>query len=82
MGYASNGMTSIRNNRNLQKYTAGQGFKDRGRSTFPPVSNRKRDKKNSYAALREKMELREVHIFLVFGVICVAIGLLTTLWLL
>lgn len=81
MGFSSNGMTSIRNNRSLQRSTKSY-FRQQGRTTMPKGYHNKNDKSPSYSVLKDKMEKREIHIFLVFGILCVGLGLLMTMWIL
>jgi len=81
MGFSNNGMTSIRNNRNLQRSTKNH-FRTEGRKMTPVGFYDKNDKSPSFAVLKEGMELREARIFLVFGILCVGLGLILTMWLL
>ena len=81
MGFSNNGMGSIRNNRNLQRSTKRR-FREEGRTTLPAGFYNKNDKSPSYAILKDRMEKREVQVFFVFGVLCVGLGLLLTLWIL
>ncbi len=81
MGFSNNGMTSIRNNRSLQRSTKSY-FRDKGPSTLPKGYYNKDDKSPSYSVLKDRMEKREIHIFLVFGILCVGLGLLMTMWIL
>jgi len=77
MGFSTNGMTSIRYNRNLQKKSSY--FKDRGPTTLPPSNNSNKNEP-SYADLRANMEINEIRIFLVFGIASITIGVLLTMW--
>ncbi len=81
MGFSNNGMASIRNNRNLQRSTKRR-FREEGPSTLPSDFYNKDDKSPSYSVLKDRMEKREIRIFLVFGILCVGLGLLLTMWIL
>ena len=79
MGFSSNGIGSIRNNRSLQRSTK-RHFREKGRSTTPTGFYDKNDKSPSFMSMKNSMEMREIRIFLIFGVICVGLGLLLTMW--
>ncbi len=79
MGFSSNGMGSIRNNRNLQRSTK-RHFREVGRSTLPTGFHNEEDKSPSYAMLRERMNKREIYLFLVLGTVSIALGLFLTMW--
>ena len=79
MGFSSNGMGSIRNNRNLQRSTKRR-FREEGRSTLPKGFYDKNDKSPSYLALKEAMQTKEIRVFFIFGILCVGLGLFLTMW--
>jgi len=79
MGFSNNGMTSIRNNRSLQRSTKSH-FREKGTSTLPTGYHDKNDKSPSFAAMKNTMQMREIRIFFIFGILCVGLGLLLTMW--
>ena len=79
MGMHNNGMTSIRNNRSLQRSTKRR-FREEGRTTLPVGYHNKNDKSPSYATLKAGMEMNEIRVFSIFGILCVGLGLLLTMW--
>lgn len=81
MGFSSNGMGSIRNNRNLQRSTKRR-FREEGRSTVPSGFYNKDDKSPSYSILKDRMQKREIFIFFIFGILCIGLGLILTIYLL
>jgi hypothetical protein len=81
MGFSNNGMTSIRNNRSLQRSTK-RHFREEGRSTLPTGFYDENDKSPSFLVLKEAMQTREIRVFFVFGILCVGLGLLMTIYLL
>ena len=81
MGFSSNAITSIRNNRSLQRSTKSY-VRTKGRSTMPKGYHNKNDKSPSFASLKSSMHMKEIRVFLVFGIFCVGLGLLLTMWIL
>jgi len=79
MGFSNNGMTSIRNNRNLQRSTKNH-FRTEGSKTTPVGFYDKNDKSPSFASLQKTMQIREARIFFIFGILSIGLGLLLTMW--
>ena len=81
MGFSSNAIASIRNNRSLRNCTKSS-FRVRGRSIVPSGFYNEEDKSPSFLVLKEAMQTREILVFFIFGILCVGLGLLMTMWLL